>query len=390
MNRIVAWARQPGPERVLTEARDRLERGKAGAAALRVPLSGAERHQVGELLGLDWQGSGRPVTLPLLRKALDPYGIRLEMLLEDIAGPLVDRVADRAAVTAARADEARAARALLATAIDPGLVDQVAAACLPAREPLARAQELTRVAARLSAQLSRPAQVYLPTLAADCFDDPHALDRNRSLGQAAARMCLILAGQEASSGALLAEQWRLAWAGVGVSCDRVSTMVLALNLPLTGSHAVTSVTSVPGEPVWLTTRLLDQAGPPDPPLREVFVCENPSVLETAADRLGDRCAPLICTFGRPSQAAHLLVRLLAESGSHLRVRADNDSAGRSFVQSLLATAPAAEPWRFHLDSPAYEEQILGDLLADLALPEAASPEGTDAADSPLLGRDGAS
>ena len=362
MRLIQDWARQPGPVLVLAAARDRLERGKAGPAALRVSLTDDEHAQVGQLLGLDWQSSGRAVTLPRLRQALVPYGLSLENLLEQVGGPLVDRVGHRKAAAAARVNEARAAREVLAAVIDPALVDDVATACLPAREPVARAHQLARVAAEL------PAQGYLPELAARCFGDAHALDRNRSLGQAAARMCLLLAGQGAPRGALVVEQWRLAWAGVGVSCDRVSTTVLALNLPLSGSAAARAVTGVPGEPVWLTVRLLDGAQAPDPPLPVVFVCENPSVLESAADRLGARCAPLVCTFGRPSQAAHTLLRLLERSGTRLYVRADNDSAGRGFVKALQVTAPTAQTWRYRPDGPTYEEQLLDELIADLSQP----------------------
>ena len=35
------------------------------------------------------------------------------------------------------------------------------------------------------------------------------------------------------------------------------------------------------------------------PERTVFVCENPSVVAAAADRLGRRCRPLLCTEGSP-------------------------------------------------------------------------------------------
>ena len=54
------------------------------------------------------------------------------------------------------------------------------------------------------------------------------------------------------------EAWRAAWASVGVACDRVSSTVLVLNLPLLGSPALQAVTAVPGEPTWLTARTLER------------------------------------------------------------------------------------------------------------------------------------
>lgn len=359
MSELERWARQPGPAKVLATARARIERGAANAM-LRVELTDDEREQVGRLLGIDWQVSRRPITLKALRAALTGATSTLEDLLEAVGGPLIDRRELRAAAARSRLDERQAARAELAQHLPDALVEQVAAACLPTRAPLARARQLARVAAEL------PAEVYLPVLAAECFGDSHALDRNRSLGRAAARMAALLGGVSVPSGSLTAQEWRDAWASVQVSCDRVSTMVLTLNLPLTGPDPVPALTGAAGEPVWLTARLLDRAGPPDPLPDNVFVCENPSVLESAADRLGARCRPLICTFGIPSQAALMLTRMLDEAGVRLFVRADNDRAGQQIVAAVQASAPHSVPWRFDIDSPTYEEQVLPDLLADLA------------------------
>lgn len=362
MSGLLDWAGRPGPAQVLAAARDRLERGLAGSAPLRVDLDDAERFAVSALLGLDWLTSNRPVTLPRLRSAL-PEGLTLEALLERVGGPLVDRRGAREAAMSARDDEARRARSVLAEVIGPELAEAVSQVCLPGRDPVPRAEQLAAVARRLPSDGG-----YLPALAADCFADAHALDRNRSLGQAAARLALILTGQPAPSGSLPAGQWRLAWAGVGVSCDRVSTTVLTLNLPLDGPPGLRAVTSVRGEPLWLTARQLADAQVPDPPPHAVFVCENPSVMETAADRLGAGCRPLVCTFGRPSQAAHQLLRVLHQAGVTLHVRADNDAAGRSFVDAMLRTAPSARRWRYERDASTYEEQVLSDLLDDLRGP----------------------
>lgn len=359
--RISRWARQHGPAIVLAAARDRIERGRVGAAPLAVDLDPTQRGQVGQLLGLDWQVSGRGPTLKGLRSALAEHDVALEALLEFLGGPLIDRRAVRAAARAERADELNASRALLASVLPPDLVDEVVATCLPSRSPRAQAEKLARVAGRL------PAEVYLPVLAAECFGDSHALDRNRSLGRAAARMAALLSGRSPLSRDFGAEQWRDAWAAAGVSCDRVSTMVLILNVALTGAPEVAAVTGITGEPVWLTARLLDRAELPVPLPARVFVCENPSIVESAADRLGARCAPLICTFGIPSQAALTLLRRLDTAGVRLSVRADNDHAGQAIVRTVRSAAPGSDLWRYGPDAPTYEEQLVAELLADLSV-----------------------
>ncbi len=360
MSRVQEWSRLPGPALVLAAARERIENGHTGGAGLAVALHAEQRHQVGQLLGIAWEVSGKPPTLPQLRAALEPYGVELESLLVELGGPLVDRRALRAAARASRESEQSAAKAVLAEVLPSDIGDEVERVCLPPRNPLIRAEHLATIARRL------PAEVYLPVLAAECFGDAHALDRNRSLGRAAARMAALLGGRPVPDGSFGAQQWRDAWAGVGVSCDRVSTMVLTLNLPLAGPPTVRAVTGVAGEPVWLTARLLDQADLPDPLPQCVFVCENPSVVESAADRLGASCQPLICTFGIPSQAALTLVRRLDAAGVRLLVRADSDPAGQAIVATVRAAAPGAELWRYGPDAATYEEQLMDGLLADLA------------------------
>ena len=123
--------------------------------------------------------------------------------------------------------------------------------------------------------------------------------------------------------------------------------------------------AVEAEPVWLTLRSLRGSdwrladG-----VAEVFVCENPSIVEAAADRFGASCRPLICTFGVPGLAAQLLLASIARR-ARLWVRADGDMAGWRIVESLLRL-PGAQPWRMPPGFSAYEEEIVDDLLDDLA------------------------
>lgn len=122
------------------------------------------------------------------------------------------------------------------------------------------------------------------------------------------------------------------------------------------------VRGAPGEPVWLTLRSLRGAwelarG------AEVFVCENPTVLEAAADRHGAASRPLVCTFGFPSHAAWELLTGLGDVRCH--VRADGDAVGWRIVNQLRDRLPGAFTWRMPEGCTAYEEELLEDLLSDL-------------------------
>jgi len=207
----------------------------------------------------------------------------------------------------------------------------------------------------------------LAELAAALFRDPHALDRSTPLGRACVRS-LELRRAVTEGGSYRdpledAQLWSAAWVGAGVICDAVSAQVLVLNLPLTGNApAVRLCHAAPGEPVWLTLRSLrgdwGLAGG-----AEVFVCENPTVLEAAADRHGAASRPLVCTFGLPSQAAWELLTGLGDVRCH--VRADGDVVGWRIVNQLRDRLPGALTWRMPEGCTAYEEELLEDLLSDL-------------------------
>ena len=231
------------------------------------------------------------------------------------------------------------------------------------------------------------------------FCDPgaRALDRSRRLGRAVARFLALraaLAGWPEDSGEQemgslsvpdgddpapggapeevlgwsdplgSAEAWRAAWASDGVTCDGVSAQVLVLNLPLTGdAPAVAVCAATPGEPGWLTLRSLagsfSLSGTHD-----VFVCENPSIVEEAASRFGPAARPLVCTFGRPSSAAWTLLRGIVPD-ARLHIRADGDAVGRGVVSALLDAFPPALRWRMPHGSSAYEEELIEELMIDV-------------------------
>ncbi|SDB93667.1 TIGR02679 family protein [Raineyella antarctica] len=264
--------------------------------------------------------------------------------------------------------------------VDPG--DGVSAAILRwvlrDGQPPQRAREVSRVVQ----ELPREGNLPLAALAAAVFADAHALDRSRPLGRAMARfLALRAAVADSISGGAARDStvapafeftdplstpagWRAAWASAGVTCDAVSSQVLVLNLSLVGdAPAVAICGACPGEPTWLTLRSLEGSfGLASP--QDVFVCENPTIVEAAAAMSGARSRTLVCTFGRPSAAAWALLRGLVPA-ARLHFRADGDVTGWSIVETFLTEFPQATTWRMPPGMTAFEEELLGDLLSDL-------------------------
>lgn len=393
---LLAWARQPGPNALLDAARFRLERSPLGARAqLSVPLSPADRADVGQMLPASWAASGKPVAVQALREGLIGHGVTLEELLVALGGPIRDlRAEARDERNVVQADrEAALAQLMRVLNLDvpDGWRDEVDQAL--AHWVLGRAPALDRAeaVALVHRELPREGEELLAALAARLFADSHALDHSQPLGRGVAR---FLALRSALAAALnsrgdadpdvalndpaLREApwlgfsdpvtspglWRRAWASGNIACDAVSSQVLVLNLPLTGDAAAVALcAAAPGEPTWLSLRSLRGRFALSDSM-DVFVCENPSVVEAAAGASGPRSRPLICTFGRPTAAVWSLLRGIAPS-ARLHLRADGDAVGWSIVTALLAEFPNATTWRMPAGTSLYEEEILPELLMDL-------------------------
>jgi len=373
---IDTWATTPGARKLLAEARRRIEAGSELArGALRVELLGSERRDVGSLLGVAWEASGNPPSVTALRRALEARGTSLRALLERDA-PLRDLRAERhAARTAADLELADAVAALTTIGVAGPLAHAVLTRRGVVRPGTGRLRPFAADIARVLGQVPGPhgTPTRLAVLANALFADPHALDRSAPLGRAVARLAFNFTASpdalEYGDVTSIAE-WRAAWLNLGVICDAVSSIVLTLNLALIGDAPAVAMTALSGEPVWLTLRSLQ--GRWTVPPCDVWVCENPSIVEAAADQLGTACRPLICTYGQPSTAALELVRAIDAGGGRLHVSADDDPAGQSIVAQLLNAAPHAELWRYRqrtaraaTANPTYEEGILDDLVADL-------------------------
>lgn len=367
---IVDWARLPGPSKLLAAARARMESGRLGPrTTLDLELTTSERSEVGRMLDAAWAGSDAPVPMARLRGSLVGHGTTLEALLTEVSGPLRDLRAERAEQGTTRQtdrDEALATLGALGEgAVDPAVLQR----CLVGAKVWSlRAADVARVVQHLDGLAragSKP--VRLAVLAASLFGDAHALDRGAGLGRAVAR---FLRGRAATEDEPYtdpvgdAAAWHAAWESGGVVCDGVSARTLVLNLPLTGGGPAAQLAAIEGEPVWLTLRALRQSFRLADGVEEVFVCENPAIVEAAADRFGAASRPLVCTFGNPDLATNTLLEGIAPQ-TRLRIRADGDRVGWQIVERLLRL-PGAQPWRMPPGFELYEEEIIEELLGDLA------------------------
>ncbi|MGH8898615.1 MAG: TIGR02679 family protein [Egibacteraceae bacterium] len=392
---------------LVTRVRQRLERGRAvrGTAVLRDATS-AQRAAVEALLG---RAPRAGATLTVDLEELDEL-VRHSELADGLAdavtrlhGPVTDRAALAARSERAWAEAVTAAAARIGdrAPLQAWLADVTATGLLrrAARSDSAEGKRLLdqvlTVADRLPA-----AGIPLAELAASTLGDSHALDRGRPAGGLAIRAAARLGGVDLDAEG---NDRRDAWAAVGVYCDELSAPVLVLGLraedrSLTGR--VLTLHADAGEPARLSLRQLLRHPPQLTRAvtgARVFVCENPTVVASAAARLGPATAPLVCVEGQRKTAARVLLDLLNAAGIELAYHGDFDWGGLR-VANVIVRDHHARPWRFTTTdyqattggaplhgtpvaarwdpalAPAlartgravHEEQVLPDLLTDLA------------------------
>jgi len=142
-----------------------------------------------------------------------------------------------------------------------------------------------------------------------------------------------------------------AWASAGVMCDELSTPALVLNLPATGETPLGRLlrsARADAEPLHVSLRLLLRHPLRDDPAfaqREVFVCENPTIVALAAAGIGRACAPLVCVNGQFATPSLVLLRQLRQAGARLRYHGDFDPTGLMIARRAMAEGEG-RPWRF--------------------------------------------
>lgn len=191
--------------------------------------------------------------------------------------------------------------------------------------------------------------IRLAELAASKTGNSHALDRGQPLGALVIQFARQL--DEYARWKSAAER-RDAWETLGVLCDEVSGPVLVLNLRADGvslTGQALNLHAAAGEPYRLSVRQLRRHPPEfDPTIcgPEVFVCENPTVVDVVANRLGSSSRPLICIDGQPKIASQLLLDALTQAGIQIRYHGDFDWEGIRIGNRVMQRHRAVS-WRFN-------------------------------------------
>jgi uncharacterized protein (TIGR02679 family) len=344
----LAEVRGPGWSRLLARARRRLE-ASGGVAAGSVGLSDPSDDERRVVIGIT--GRHRPPTVGRLAVQLSDvdgwlrraYGMGLADVLARLGPPLRDRPAERTAE--------QAARAAMRDAVLSGRYGGQPW-CREWLDRLDRDGTLTKLARRAGgADEMRRAVAVLDALPADAVPLPVLAERvcgdTKALaGTPVASMVLrAVAGWRdlpATGGA--AAQRRL-WDAVGVIVDDLASQALVLNLPATSGLLGQWLAGAAGAgiPFRVTLQQLI-AAPVAIRAPVVYVCENPAVLRTAAEALGPRSAPLLCTEGVGSVACRVLLAAARAGGAEVRWRNDFDWPGLRMTGAAVVEHGAV-PWR---------------------------------------------
>jgi uncharacterized protein (TIGR02679 family) len=199
---------------------------------------------------------------------------------------------------------------------------------------------------------SRPSLARTELAAADARD-AHALDDDRRLSQLVLRALALRVDRPTPASA---SERREVWESVGVTTDSVSSTCLTRGLGVLDGWAGAQryrLAADSGDPIhvtwWDLRRGLQMA-----PGQEVFVCENPRVLEAIAERALDGIT-VVCTSGRSTLVVLEVLRRLSGSGAHIRYHGDFDWPGIAMTNQLIALFEV-QPWSMsaddYLDSPA--------------------------------------
>lgn len=319
--------------------RRRLERGTPAAPLRLGGLSRDEQEALAALAGRPASGAASmQLDCAAIDAALTRAGLArlLREALERLDGPIVDRLAERSRMQAAweavvRGGTQPRLQPVLQSAGGLGLLKRLSGSRPEVATELV--QRAGTVLQRLPAAGMARAQLAVATLG-----DAHALDA----GSPVATLVLsALRHAAADPDESNIERTREVWAGAGVLVNELARPALVLNLP-----GLPETGGAPdGEPVYLSLRRLLRAPTPwSVQGRAVFVCENPNLLAIAADRLGPRCAPLVCTDGMPAAAQRTLLRQLGDAGAVLHYHGDFDWPGLRIARQVIEEH-RARPWR---------------------------------------------
>jgi len=339
--------------------RHRFEHDKPLPATMRCPSpSPAHDRAIAGVLGRP--GAAAAVPLADLTERLRAAGLcsSLREMVEILDGPIIPK-AERQRHTAAKWEHLaeQAAARLSDERMDP---DARLEFHTPAPWKRLGHHDL-EMAARLLEQVTRFFEVHQEwhgrshtCLSAEIFGDSHALDRDTSLYRSLA----LLAGRDPAVP-------RAVWSHYGLIADAVSSHALTLGLRFRHTGAMAqglNAFAEAGQPVRILMRYLRECLEPAIPEGRLYVCENPSVLEAAADH-GRIQQPLLCVEGNPSQACMDLLTTVISTGAEIHYHGDFDWGGLRIANRVRSHCGTPfVPWRF--DTSSYRRLRGGHPLRD--------------------------
>ncbi|MEU0553240.1 TIGR02679 family protein [Dactylosporangium sp. NPDC006015] len=346
------WLRSPSLTPLWTSLRGRLQRnGRRAEGRLTVHCgSPQDRDAIGQLLGRA-VGASVAVDLAALDRLLrsSAAGTGLVEVVEAVTGPIPDRRADAAAERDRRAS---LRGQVLATASEAGLdgqewvtdwLDGVWRSGIIGRLPSPAA--LTQAVTVLGLVLGGTSRLWSRgELAEQVTGTAHGLDDDTLLNRLVLRGITLATAAAPPSSAV---ERRSLWESVGVAGDTVATTVLTYGLrPLGDGFPAGHLRDRASHhaEAHLTLRDLRRLLPLALEPQTVYVCENPRILEAAAQLALP--AAMVCTLGNPTVVTlALLDALAALDGVQLRYHGDFDWPGVAIAGRVMRRT-GAFPWRF--------------------------------------------
>jgi uncharacterized protein (TIGR02679 family) len=367
------WLAQPELARLWDKIHDRLQRnGVAVRGTVLIPdATHAETEALSLLMGRSYPAGGRvSVALADLDQRLtaSAAGRGVTDVVAELRGELVDRSAMRSARQAERervwaaTEDAMRTTGLAARPWAPGWLEEIRRGGAVSRLASDRATLLlcqaVTVLARLHVPAAPPGESVARAggsrgeLAEHVTGTAHGLDDDTVLAR------LVLRGLALARGADFprdARARRELWEAAGLATDQVSSTVLTYGLMPLGDDwqaRLLRERSRQLSETHLTMRDLRRMRWVLPAGAEVFVCENPRVVEAVADAGCQR--PLVCTSGNPTTTVLALLDALTGAGASLAYRGDFDWPGVAMANRIIGTYNA-RPWR--MTTADYEEHV---------------------------------
>ncbi|WP_416475834.1 TIGR02679 family protein [Streptomyces sp. LKA04] len=359
------WLKGPGLTRLWQGARKRLEsNGVQATGSLRLTAMNAqERNDLSLLLGKPLTGAAVTIRLDVLdaRLRASAAGLGLRQTLEELGPPLTDRRAARADV-AARREQVWSS---LASSLDASpLADQewprqwydlLRRSGVPRGvTPEAAIWALQQAVQVLTVLLGPDGPERNGTrgrgeLAAMTTGSAHGLDDGTWLARLVQRGVALAHGTEFPDDAA---GRRALWRLVSVTPDEVSSTVLTYGLRPDGEgwreRALRERADHHAE-VHVTPRDLHGLRLQLPAGTLIHICENPRVVEAAADAA---CVqPVVCTSGSAATVVFTLLDALAATGCQFAYHGDFDWPGITLANRVIRRYEAL-PWR--MDTAEYE------------------------------------